>query len=195
MDKVEKKGAPKLPGEKCSTKVKEEVDSAKKALKESNAGQKDAKVRPKPRRVPSRQSKPVDESEGASQGDSDFESKLEPCGRRSAKNMVKTEFIEELADNSSDEADAKPSSKAKRKRPTNSANLPEAVKDDTVTWRVTILDAYRAHIACTDEVWAVNDGTALRHLQVIWDFYIKKQPHKFVANDPVLALVGVAAFV
>jgi len=188
--KVEKKGAPKLNGDK---KVKEEVDSAKKA-KGSNAGQKDAKVRPKARGVPSSQSKPVDE--GASQGDSDFESKLEPRGKRSAKGIVKTEFIEELTDSASDEADTKPSSKAKRRRPTNSTNLPDAVKSDSVTWRVTIMGAYRAHIGCTDEVWTVNDGTALRHLQIIWDFYMKKkQSHQFVANDPVLPLVSIAAFV
>lgn len=177
--RVEKKTAPKLPREKRKAEVKEVED---------NAGKKDAKVRPRPaHRIPSKPSKLVPKSEDVSDQDD-------------LKSAQKADSdVDELeGSDAEDEADTKPNSesKARRKRATNSANLPAAVKNDSVTWRVTIMGAYRAHIACTDEAWVVNDGTALRHLQIVWDYYMgSKQSHKFVANDPVLPLVSIVILV
>ena len=187
--KIEKKGDPKLPGQK---KVKTEVDSADKA--KNNNGQKEVKVKPRPvQRVSSRQPKPIDKSEDVSDQDGlDLENRPGSHGKRSAQGTQKADSdVVELGD-TSDELDNKPNSKARRKHPTNDANLPNAVKNDSVTWRVTILGAYRAHMACTEEVWTINNGTALRHLQLIWNFYMpvgSKQSHSFVENDPVLSLV------
>jgi hypothetical protein len=113
----------------------------------------------------------------------------DPRGKHPAKSMQRTDSADEL-EHASDEGDTK--SKAKRcKRPTNGTNLPDAVRPDSVLWKITILGVYRAHIACTNEVWSINDGTALRHLQIIWDFHMKgKKTHQFLSNDPIIPLVS-----
>jgi hypothetical protein len=78
-----------------------------------------------------------------------------------------------------------------RKRPTNKANLPKVVKDNIHFFNSVILRAYRAYIACSKEVWVVQDGTALRYLQIIWDFHANEnQVHKFTLHDPILPLVS-----
>ncbi|KAM6493585.1 hypothetical protein JOM56_011719 [Amanita muscaria] len=61
---------------------------------------------------------------------------------------------------------------------------------DSAFWKITILSAYRTHIACTKEIWTVQNTTLLRYLQTIWDFFAKdKQAYTFVPTDPIFSLL------
>lgn len=120
--------------------------------------------------------------------------KIKPNSRKRPSNESKATGSVDDMDEISDQGEAKGKPKS-HKHPTNSLNLPGAVKSESALWRITILGAYRAYMACMCEVWTVNDSTALRHLQIIWDFYANdNQAYKFVPNDPILPLVSIAIF-
>ncbi|KAM6503125.1 hypothetical protein JOM56_000068 [Amanita muscaria] len=96
---------------------------------------------------------------------------------------------EETADDLDDTSNAKSNTKV-RTRPTNGSSLPPFIRSDSAFWKITILSAYRTHIACTKEIWTVQNTTSLRYLQTIWDFFAKdKQAYTFVPTDPIFSLL------
>ncbi len=115
-----------------------------------------------------------------------------PSSRRNDSGHQIKKELDHVSEDSAAETlepiDAKP--RQRRKRPTNLSNLPEAIKKDNNLWKVTVLGAYRAYIACSGEVWTINDSTALEYLQAIWNHFANKnQAQEFARRDPVLPLV------
>jgi hypothetical protein len=119
-----------------------------------------------------------------------------PHGRPSSRRNDSGHQIKKESDHASEDSaaesldprDVKP--RQRRKRPTNLSNLPEAVKKDNNLWKVSVLGAYRAYIACSGEAWTLNDNMALEFLQAIWNHFAKKdQAQEFHQRDPILALV------
>ena len=84
--------------------------------------------------------------------------KIKPNSWKCPSNESKATGSVDDMDKISDQGEAKGKPKS-HKHPTNSLNLPGAVKSESALWRITILGAYRAYMACTCEVWTVNHNS------------------------------------
>lgn len=149
----------------------------------------------KSKKKPASRSKAKQQKTGSAQAD-EMEASDGAKGMVKKRNDSGHEIKKELADHASDDSaaesldpkDAKP--RQRRKRPTNLSNLPDAIKKDNTLWKVTVLGAYRAYVACSGEVWTINESTALEYLQAIWNHFANKsQAQEFARRDPVLPLV------